>query len=55
MHETGRSGPVIPLHWDDSEGLDGKGIGKDIQDGGHMETHGWFMSIYGKNHYNIVK
>ena len=47
MHETGCSGPV---HWDDPEGCDGK-----VQDGGHMYTHGWFMSMYGKNHYNIVK
>ena len=22
---------------------------------GHMYTRGWFMSMYGKNHYNIVK
>ena len=22
---------------------------------GHMYTPGWFMSMYGKNHYNIVK
>ena len=22
--------------------------------GGHMYTHGWFMSMNGKNHYNIV-
>ena len=22
--------------------------------GEHMYTHGWFMSMYGKNHYNIV-
>ena len=28
---------------------------KGDQNGGHMYTHGWFMSIYGKNHYNIVK
>ena len=20
---------------------------------GHMYTHGWFMSVYGKNHYNM--
>ena len=26
-----------------------------IQDGEHVYTHGWFMSMYGKNHYNIVK
>ena len=25
------------------------------QDGEHMYTHGWFMSMYGKNHYSIVK
>ena len=24
-------------------------------DGEHMYTHGWFISMYGKNHYNIVK
>ena len=25
------------------------------QDREHMYTHGWFMSMYGKNHYNIAK
>ena len=25
------------------------------QDGEHMYTHGWFMSIYGKSHKSIVK
>ena len=29
--------------------------GRWVQDGEHMEIHGWFMSMYGKNHYNIVK
>ena len=29
--------------------------GRGVQDGGHMYTHGWFMSMYGKNHCNIVK
>ena len=53
MHETGRSGLV---HWDDPEGWDGvRGGGRMVQDGEHMYTHGWFMSIYGKNHYNTVK
>ena len=47
MHETGCSGLV---HWDDPEGG-----GRGVQDGEHMSTHGWFMSMYGKNHYNIVK
>ena len=50
MHETGCSGLV---HWDDPE--DGEGGGMGVQDGEHMYTHGWFMSMYGKNHYNIVK
>ena len=52
MHETGCSGLV---HWDDPEGWDGEGGGRGVQDGEYMYTHGWFMSVYGKNHYNIVK
>ena len=52
MHETGCSGPV---HWDDPEGWDGERGGRGVKDGEHMYTHGWFMSKYGKNHYNIVK
>ena len=52
MHETGSLGLV---HWDDPEGWDGEGGGRKVQDGGHMYTHGWFLSMYGKNHYNIVK
>ena len=31
----------------------GKEVGG-VQNGGHMYTHGGFMSMYGKNHYNIV-
>ena len=23
--------------------------------GEYMQIHGWFMSMYDKNHYNIVK
>ena len=36
---------------------DGMGteVGRGIQDGEHMYTHGWLMSTYGKNHYTIVK
>ena len=30
MHETGHSGPV---HWDDPEGWDGEGGGREAQDG----------------------
>ena len=52
MHETGRSGLV---HWDDPEGWDGEEGGRGVQDGGHMYAHGWFMSVYGKNQYSIVK
>ena len=52
MHETGRSGPV---HKDDPEGWDREGGGRGIQDEKHMDTHGWFVSMYDTNHYNIVK
>ena len=52
IHATGCSGPV---HWDDSEGWDGEGCGRGVWDGGHMYTHALFMSMYGKNHYNILK
>ena len=52
MHETARSALV---HWDKREGWDGEGGERGVQDGGHMYTHGWFMWMYGKNHYNIVK
>ena len=35
------------------------GMGREVaggaQDGGHMYARGWFMSMYGKNHHNIVK
>ena len=51
MHETGYSGLV---HWDDPEGWDGEGGGRGFQDGEHIYTHGWFMPMCGKNHYNIV-
>jgi len=52
MPETGCSGPV---HWDDPERWDGERGGRGVQDGGHMYTHGWLMSMYGNNHHNIVK
>ena len=52
MHAIGCSGLV---HWDDPEGWDREGGGRGDQDEEHMYTHGWFMSMYGKNHYNIVK
>ena len=34
------------------------GVGREVGGGsewGHMYTCGWFMSMYGKNHYNIVE
>ena len=52
MHETGCSGLV---HWQDPEGWDAEGGGRGVQDGEHIYTHGWFMWMYGKNYYNIVK
>ena len=45
MHDTGLSGL---LHWDDTEGWDGEGGGRGVQDREHMYTHGRFMSMYGK-------
>ena len=34
------------------------GVGREVGGGfwmvGHKYTHGWFMSIYGKSHHNIV-
>ena len=52
MHETGCSALV---DWHDPEGWDEEGGGREVQDGEQMYTHGWFMWMYGKNHYNIVK
>ena len=52
IHETECSGLV---HWDDPEEWDGEGGGREGQVGEHMCTHGGFVSMYGKNHYNIVK
>ena len=52
LHDTGCSRLV---HWDDPEGWDGEGHGRRVQDGEHMYTCGGFTSMYGKNHYNIVK
>ena len=45
MHETGCSGLV---HWNDPEGWDGEGGGREVQDGEYMYTRGRSMSIYGK-------
>ena len=45
MHDTGCSGLV---HWDDPEGWDEEVVGREVQDRGHMYTHGGFKSMYGK-------
>ena len=52
MHETGLS---KLMHWDDPEGWDGEGGGRKGKNKEYMYTHGWFMSMYGQNHYNIIK
>ena len=35
-------------------GMGGEGGGSGVQDGEHMYTRDWFMSMYGKTHHNIV-
>ena len=52
MPETGCLGLV---HWDDPEGWGGEGSERGLQDGEHVYTRGWVMSMYGKNHHNIIK
>ena len=52
MDETGHS---KLMHWDNPEEWDGEGGGRGFRMWGHMYTHGGFMSMYGKNHYNTVK
>ena len=51
MHEAGCSGL---MHWDEPEGWNGEGGGRGVRNGEHMYTHGWFMSMYAKNRFNIV-
>jgi len=43
------------VHWDDLEVWDGEGGRRGVQDGEHKYTCGGSMSMYDKNHYNIVK
>ena len=42
------------LGWPRGMGWEGSERGVRGGVGGHMYTHGWFMSMYGKKHYNIV-
>ena len=43
------------VHWDNPGDGMGREVGGGVQGGGQMYTRGWFMSVYGKNHHNIVK
>ena len=45
MQDTGYVGLV---HWDDPEGWYGEEVGRGVQDGEHVYTHGRFMLMYGK-------
>ena len=42
MHETGCSG-LVP--WDDPEGWDKEGGGREVQDGEHMYIHPWLIHL----------
>ena len=35
-------------HWHDPEGWYGEGVGRGVQDGEHVYTHGRLMLMYGK-------
>ena len=52
MHEAGHSKLV---HWDNPEGWDGEGGERGFRTGDPWVYHGRFMSMYGKNHHNVVK
>ena len=51
-HETVHSKPV---HSDNPKGLLWREMGGDFGTRGYIYTHGWFMSMYGKSHHNVVK
>ena len=51
MNEAGHSKLVL---WDNPEKWGGEGVWRGFSMGGHMYICGWFMSMYGKNHHNIV-
>ena len=52
VHEAEHSKRVL---WDNPEGWGEERGGRRFQDGGHMYTNGWLMSMYDKDHKNIVK
>ena len=41
------------VHWEDLEVE--REVGGGDRDGEHMYIHGWFISMYDKTHYSIVK
>ena len=52
MHETSAQGWCTGKTQRDGMARE---AGGGVQDGEHMYIHGWFMSVYGKNHYNTAK
>ena len=42
------------MHWEDLEGSGGEVGGRGDRDGEYMYIHGWFMSMYDKNHCTTV-
>ena len=50
MHEASAPGWCTGKTQRDGMGREAEGWDRE-----HMKIHGWFMSMYGKNHYNIVK
>ena len=51
MHETGHSKLVL---WDNPEGWGGERGRRGFRMRGNLYPCGWFMSMCGKNHHNIV-
>ena len=45
----------IQSAWDSPDWWDGEGGGREGQDGGHVYTHGWLMSMYGKKTLQYCK
>ena len=43
------------VYWEDPEESGGEGGRRGDRDGEYMYIHGWFMSMYDKTHWNVVK
>ena len=52
MHETSAQGWYTRMTQRDGMGEGGR---RGSQDREHMQIHGWFISMYDKNHWNILK